>query len=246
MPRATSYQYSFNAGEWSPTVAGRIDLQKRRQAMSKMQNFVPLIQGAMTRRPGTWYVEPAKTNSANMRLKRFEFNAQQSYILEFGDKYIRFFTNQGQLLSGGTPYEVVTPYAGTDVADLGFTQSADTLYIAHPNYAPRKLQRLGATNWQLNTIAFQDGPYLPQNVSGTYITSSVSFTGSSGTLTATSADGINGGAGFGAGDVGRVLRIGTKGTDANGNDIIKWIWGQITAVTDATHASWTVMGVTPL
>src|SRR5690349_12746013 len=121
MPRVTSYQYSFNAGEWSPTVAGRIDLQKRRQAMSTLQNFVPLIQGAVTRRPGTWFVEPAKTNSANVRLKRFEFNAQQSYILEFGDKYIRFFTNQGQLLSGGVPYEVVTPYAGADVADLGFT-----------------------------------------------------------------------------------------------------------------------------
>ena len=245
MPRATAYQFSFNAGEWSPTVAGRIDLQKRRQAMAKMQNFVPLIQGAMTRRPGTYYVAAAKTNSANVRLKRFEFNTEQAYILEFGNGYVRFFTNQGQLLSGGSPYEVATPYTSSELADLSFTQSADVLYIAHPNHTQATLKRLGATNWVWASMPFQDGPYLPQNISGTYIASDVSYTGASGTLTATDADGINGGEGFRASDVGRQIRIGTKSTDADGNDIVKWVWGNITAVTDPTHASWTVKGVAP-
>lgn len=246
MPRASALQYSFNAGEWSPACWGRIDLQKRRAAVAQALNAIPLLQGSMTRRPGTWYVAAAKTNSTSIRLKRFEFNAEQSYILEFGAGYIRFFTNQGQLLSGGTHYEVATPYAAGDLAALGFTQSADVLYIAHPKYPPKKLERLGATNWQLVNIPFLDGPYLSRNISDTYMSCTASRAGGTGVLSANNTHGINGGAGFVAGDVGRVFRIGTQTNNADGTTSIRWSWGTITAVTDATHANVTINGITPL
>lgn len=245
MPRATEYQFSFNAGEWSPACWGRIDLQKRRAALAKANNVIPLLQGAATRRPGTWYVAAAKTNNVAIRLKRFEFNAQQAYILEFGIGYVRFYTNQGQLLSGGAPYEVATPYTAADLPGLGFTQSADVLYIAHKNYPPKKLERLGATNWTLTNIAFQDGPYLSRNISGTYLSCSVSRTGGTGTLTANNTDGINGGTGFTANDVDRLFRIGTQSTADDGTTNTAWSWGVITAVTDSKHASVTMNGITP-
>jgi hypothetical protein len=197
------------------------------------------------RRPGTYYVAAAKTNSANVRLKRFEFSTTQAYILEFGDSYIRFYADRGQLLNGGSPYEVATTYTGDELADLGFTQSADVLYITHPNHAPAKLERLGATDWTLTDIAFQDGPYFPQNISGTYISSSAAWEGASATLTATSAAGISGGAGFQASDVGRLFRIATQNTAADGTITYTWSWGVITAVTDSTHATWTIKGITP-
>lgn len=246
MPRATSFQYSFNAGEWSPSTWGRIDLQKRRAALAKATNIIPLLQGAATRRPGTWYVAAAKTNGP-VRLKRFEFNAQQSYILEFGVGYIRFFTNQGQLLSGtpAVPYEVATDYTAADLPGLAFTQSADVLYIAHKNYPPKKLERLGATNWQLVDVPFLDGPYLARNITDTYLKCSVSRAGASGTLTANKPDGINNGAGFTANDVGRLFRIGTQSTDTDGTSKVAWSWGKITGVTDSTHASVTMQGITP-
>lgn len=245
MPRATSYQFSFNAGEWSKSVSGRIDLTKRREALELSTNTIPLLQGAAARRPGTYFVAPAKTNSASLRLKRFEFSTTQAYILEFGANYIRFFTNRGQLLNGGAPYEVATTYAAGDLADLGFTQSADVLYITHPNHAPAKLERLGATNWALTVISFQDGPYLPQNISGSYVSSSAAWEGANATLTATSTAGINGGAGFQASDVGRLFRLATTNTAADGTVTYTWSWGVITAVTDSTHASWTIKGITP-
>lgn len=59
--------------------------------------------------------------------------------------------------SGGTAarvYEVAMPYADADLFDIHWTQSADVLTLVHPNYAPRELRRLGATNWQLSTISF--------------------------------------------------------------------------------------------
>src|SRR5690348_7058594 len=156
MPRAAHLQPSFNKGEWSPLTYGRADKEDRGKALSLCRDFIPLLQGPVTRRPGTWYVANAKQN--DVRLQRFVFSETQAYILEFGNNYIRFYTNQGQLLSGGSPYEVATPYTTADLWGLGFTQSADVLYIVHPSYAPRKLSRLAATSWTLAIINFQDGP----------------------------------------------------------------------------------------
>lgn len=59
--------------------------------------------------------------------------------------------------AGGTAarvYEIATPYLQADLFDLHFVQSADVLTITHPNYAPRELRRMGATNWQLSVISF--------------------------------------------------------------------------------------------
>lgn len=60
--------------------------------------------------------------------------------------------------SGGTVerfYTVTTPYALADLPLLKFVQSADTLTITHPSYAPRKLTRTGHASWTLTTKSFQ-------------------------------------------------------------------------------------------
>lgn len=51
-------------------------------------------------------------------------------------------------------YEVASDYAEADLFDLHYVQSADVLTITHPSYPPRELRRIGATNWQLQTISF--------------------------------------------------------------------------------------------
>lgn len=59
--------------------------------------------------------------------------------------------------SGGTVarvYTLATPYPTADLARLKFTQSADTMTITHPTYAPRDLTRSGHAAWALNTITF--------------------------------------------------------------------------------------------
>lgn len=245
MPRASHLQPSFNQGEWSPLTYGRADIQQRAKALELCRDFIPLIQGPLSRRPGTWYVAPAKVPLP--RLQRFQFNTTQAYILEFGANYIRFYVNGGQLLSGGVPYEVGTPYGALDVWSLNFTQSADVMYIVHPNYPPKTLSRLGATNWVLADVALQDGPYLPQNTADNYLTCSVTRVGSAGTLTASNTSGINGGAGFQAAtDVGRLVRIqDSNWTSSSTDHPVKWVQLKITAVTSPTVASVTVVGIVP-
>jgi hypothetical protein len=54
-------------------------------------------------------------------------------------------------------------------------QSADVMTLVHPNYAPRELRRLGATNWTLTTINFGSPIAAPTGVTATrYIPASSS------------------------------------------------------------------------
>ena len=229
MARATWTQNNFNGGEWSPLTYGRTDIARYKNALALCFNYIPTAQGGLTRRPGTQYIANVKTNTSPVRLITFEFSITQAYIIEFGPLYVRFYTNDGQLLSGGSPYEIATPYGASDLADLAFTQSADVLYIAHPNYAPRKLQRNGALSWSISNISFIDGPYLSINTTATTFVAS----GTSGvvTITASSVTGINNDTGFSAQDVGRSLRLKCSGL---------WLWGTISAYTSSTVVSWTV------
>lgn len=247
MPRASRPQVSFNQGEWSPLTYGRADVDQRAKALQYCRDFLPLIQGPLSRRPGTAYVAATRSNRTAVRLQRFVFNTTQAYIVEFTDSVIRFYTNGGQLLSGGTPYEISSPYGPNDLWGLNFTQSADVMYIVHPNYPPKLLKRLGATNWTLTDMVFTDGPYLSQNVTDTYLTASVSRSASTGTLTANTLTGLNGGVGFQASDVGRLFRVtDTHWAAASTTDPLKWIWVKVTSITSATVANILVMGVVPV
>lgn len=63
-------------------------------------------------------------------------------------------------LSGNTSvYEVTTTYLESELATLKFTQSADTLYIVHPNHRPATLTRSAHDNWTLADIDFNPTPY---------------------------------------------------------------------------------------
>ena len=297
MAKVAHIQYNFNAGEVSPLMYGRVDFDKYKNAMSTCINHIPLVQGAITRRPGTRFAGESKNSAAASRLVGFKYSTTQAYMLEYGDLYVRFYRNNGPVLeatqalsaataanpvvityvgadptngdhieiasvvgmtelngrrfkvanvnagantlelqdlegnningttytayvSGGTlarVYTVTTPYAVADVPALKFAQSADVLYVAHPSYAPRKISRTGHTAWTVTTIDFQDGPYLPTNI--TAVTFTCAATIGATTLTASSAT-------FAATDVGRCVRVKTSGA--------AWGWGKITGFTSTT------------
>lgn len=163
MAKVSPLQEDFSTGEISPYFKGRVSSEKYKQALDTCKNYIPLIQGGLTRRPGTKYIADVKTASKSTRLIPFEYSTTQAYIIEFGDLYLRFYRNQGQITSGGPAYEIVSPYAEADLFQLKFTQSADVLYITHPSYAPRKLNRYSNTSFTLTAIDFLDGPYLKTN-----------------------------------------------------------------------------------
>ena len=200
MARVAAQLTNFTAGELSPRLDGRVDLAKYPAGCATVENMVIYPHGAAARRPGTQYIAPVKTSSAKTRLIPFEFSTTQTYILELGNQYIRFFRDNGQILSSGSPYEISSPYLTAELFDIKFAQSADVMYITHPNHKTRKLSRTGHTSWSLTEVEFINGPFLDTNTSTTTLTAS----GVSGSVTITASSST-----FVSTDVGRQVRIGS-------------------------------------
>jgi len=134
MPRTTLALTSFVSGEFSAKMDGRTDFEKYTSGVKTMENFLVHPQGAATRRVGTQHIAEVKDSTKKTRLIPFEFSTTQTYILEFGDQYIRFFKDKGQILSSGSAYEIASPYLEAELFDSKFAQSADVMYITHPNH----------------------------------------------------------------------------------------------------------------
>jgi len=154
MARANATITNFLTGELSPYLMGRTDTERYQNALKTCENFVVKPHGGVQRRPGTQFVAEVKDSSKKVRLIRFEFNRAQSYVLEFGNLYIRFYTQNGRIESSGTPVEVATPYTEAQLDDIQVAQSADVMYIVHPSHNPRKLARTSNTVWALTDVSF--------------------------------------------------------------------------------------------
>ena len=227
MARVAAQLTNFTAGELSPRLDGRNDLAKYSAGCATVENMVIYPHGAAARRPGTQYVASVKTPAAKTRLIPFEFSTEQTYILEFGNQYIRFYRNNGQIESSGSAYEISTPYLTAELFDIKFAQSADVMYITHPNHQTRKLSRTGHTSWTLAAVEFTNGPFLDSNITTTTLTPGSHGVGTGVSVTASAVTGINSGSGFLATDVGRQIRIGVG-------------YGIITARTNTTVVTITI------
>ena len=221
MARVAVQLTNFTGGELSPRLDGRNDLTKYASGCKTLENMIVYPHGSAARRPGTQFVAEVKDSTKKTRLIPFEFSTTQTYMLEFGDQYIRFYKDNGVILSGGSPYEIVSPYLEAELFEIKFAQSADVMYICHPNHAVRKLSRTGHTAWTLTEVNFTNGPYLDNNITTTTFTISAHTVGAGRTLTASAITGINSDTGFQTTDVGRLVQF------RNG-------YGKITARTSTT------------
>lgn len=153
---------AFNAGELSPKMEGRIDYPKYTQGLRTCENLLPLTQGPVIRRPGTQYVATTK-DGGEVKLIPFEYSVSDTYMLEFGDLYMRVYRNQAQVLDANdNPYEIETPFDANELADLQFVQTANTMYLVDGNDPPQKLTRDGHDDWTIEEVDFTTGPFLPR------------------------------------------------------------------------------------
>jgi hypothetical protein len=207
MARVAVQLTNFTGGELSPRLDGRNDLAKYPTGCKTLENMIVFPHGSAARRSGTQYVAEVKDSSKETRLIPFEFSTTQTYMLEFGDQYIRFYKDNGQILSGGSAYEISSPYLEAELFDIKFAQSADVMYICHPSHPVQKLSRTGHTAWTLTDVEFTGGPFMDHNVETTTANPSHKSVGQTTTVTFSSTTGINNNQGFLSTDVGRLLHI---------------------------------------
>ena len=91
-------QPNLSGGEVSDAIAARVDIDKYKTSVYKAENFFPQVHGGLTNRPGLEFIGPTK-GTGETRLIPFEFNTTQTYILEFGDQYMRVIKDGGQVLN---------------------------------------------------------------------------------------------------------------------------------------------------
>lgn len=164
----TQYKFTrnkFNAGELSPLLAARFDFDKFNNGCAILENFIPKVQGPITKRPGFRFVAATKYTDRTTRLHAFQFSNAQAYMLEIGNFYISFFKDGGQIIKDGFPYEIATPFSQDQVNELQFSQSADVIFISHTAHPPQKLSRFDHDDWSLEPIEFTWPPFEPENTS---------------------------------------------------------------------------------
>ncbi|MDN7937463.1 hypothetical protein [Burkholderia multivorans] len=170
MPKAAAQQVSFDAGELSPLLGARVDIAKYPNGCKVMENFIATVQGPAVRRAGKRFVAAVKDSSKQAWLLPFIVSDGIAYMLEFGDHYIRFYVDRGQLVNAGAPVEIATPYALADLVTedgtfaIRATQSADTMYLFHGAYPTQKLLRTTATTFELQPVTFVGGPFATVNI----------------------------------------------------------------------------------
>ena len=99
---------NFTAGEFSQRLDGRTDLQKYFSACSKLENMVPHPHGGAMRRPGFKFVHEVKDSSAKTRIIPFEFSTEQTYVIEVGNLYFRFYKDGGAILEANKTITGIT------------------------------------------------------------------------------------------------------------------------------------------
>ena len=149
MSRIRQIKTTFTAGEVSRDLLGRGDLKAYENGALALRNIFIHPTGGISRRSGTYYVDAAEGAG---RLIPFEFNTQQTYLLVVTDLKISIYLEDTLITS------VASPWPEADIKQLAWTQSADTLLLAHPDYPPKQLLRLSDASWALQDWSFfEDG-----------------------------------------------------------------------------------------
>lgn len=93
-------KYAFIAGEISPTLFGRTDLTKFDLGMAEAKNFFVDYRGGLSSRPGTQFLDFIKDDDKATRFAKFAFSPDEedTYVILFGDSYIRFLQSGAYVL----------------------------------------------------------------------------------------------------------------------------------------------------
>lgn len=147
-------QLAFTTGEVSPDVSSRFDLEQYKSALLEAENVVIRPYGAVAKRQGSQYVGQVKYSDKPTRLFEFTTNTNNSFMLEFGDKYIRVW-NYGVY----TGIEVTTPFTSDILFDLNCSQSGDVMFICSGKYPIQTLSRYSDTDWRMSAYKLTEQPY---------------------------------------------------------------------------------------
>lgn len=206
MARVRQVKSNFTAGEVSSDLLGRGDLRAYVNGAAKLQNLFIYPTGGVTRRAGLRFIDEI---AGEGRLIPFEFNTEQTYLIVLTANQIDVYLDDVNVDT------IVSPWPASEINQVVWTQSADTLLLVHPDYPPKKLLRDGSGDFVLedwiyfaeDNVIYQ--PYYKFADSAVTLTPS----GTTGMITLTASADI-----FAPGHAGTRLQVGGKQVEITSYD----------------------------
>lgn len=179
---------AFNGGRISPTLHWRPDLQLHASACKELHNWLPTIEGPVTRRWGASIalgLDPIFPTTPTFQARHYDFQyGQQDFdtVLFHSDTRIpadpeeeldpekvaiSIYNRNGNRVALFLDDEV--SYKVADIESLTFLQSFDALYIFSEKYPTYKLLRRSETEWELDIHPYHGGPWKLGNADKTHI-----------------------------------------------------------------------------
>lgn len=123
-------QRRFSGGEIAPELYSACDMVKYATGLRTLRNFIILRHGGASNRAGTKHICEVKNSSKKVKLIPFVFNNDQTYIIEFGEGYIRYVRNDAQITEAAKTITGITQATEAVVTSAahGFS-NGDELFI---------------------------------------------------------------------------------------------------------------------
>lgn len=171
-------QVSFTRGEITPRLDARTNLEQYAIGLKSAKNAIIHQEGGISNRMGLEYCEEAKISDKEVRTISFIFNATQTYMLEFGDKYIRFLKNGAYIVypndysdtsKRGQIVEIASPYASEDLPMIKCSRAGDILTLTClEKYPTKNLVRYSHYDWRLEDVVFKPSVTAPTGFYGNW------------------------------------------------------------------------------
>lgn len=170
---------SFNSGEYSPSLAGRVDLESFGSSARYMSNFISEVTGGIKKFYGTYHISEID-NGGQILMIPF-YNSYEPMCFVFTPNFIGvIITNDYFELS-------FPPLATNDLSKVTWAQSNDKIFLTAPDMPMVSLNFLGPQEgwlkykFELADVNLSYEPFFPIGWDGNY-NGAIEVTGINGTI----------------------------------------------------------------
>lgn len=148
---------NFSAGELAPTLYTRTDIQQYANGAKTLRNVIPLVEGGVRKRPGTFHVGIVPNA---VRLIPFVVSSDQSYMLIFRPLAIDIYNPRTKTFVAN----VVTPYTAEQIPDIQFVQYRYEMFFTHKDVPVQRFRSsMDFTAWEFNQFVYTHAPTDSEN-----------------------------------------------------------------------------------
>lgn len=157
MPKRVKSQHSFLAGEWSPKLYSRSDIQNYSEAVKTHTNRYTDALGPSVKRNGTVYIQDINDETRRPRAWEFTDDDGDNVVLEFGHNYVVAYENK---VAVGSP--LTTTYSESEVENLSIAQYKNEIYCAVAGKNLRKITYNGGGSMSIADVTWSTAPATTQ------------------------------------------------------------------------------------